>query len=469
MVNSFFLRVALFHFFGISLYIAGLLIWIYVYSIPAIDKAFDSQQEAIITGLAEITDTLDESKYDLSIFFQSVEKILVDTNNIAMQASGNDFVYNPLISIHDKGGNIIYASAQHSFLDRLPLHDKKRVKEIDGKEWHIFSHQSDHTGYYLTIAESKDSRQALIGNPFIFIMKFFLFMLLIIGLITIISAYYALKPLRQTAKYIASRKLSDFNLLDTQSYYTEIRPIITEINQLVTKLQSANLREKQFLADAAHELRTPVAAIQTQLYLLTNLQNINEKDDVVKDMLTTISRFSTLSTQLINIARIESEDMILKKETICLNVSIKQCVNFYMKSASTKQIKIRFNATDKIIIYNDRQAFYTVISNLLDNAVKYTQPGGNIDIYLSPGKLQDCRVIIRDDGPGISEEFHTMIFERFYRIPENSVPGSGLGLAIVKNLIYKLGGQLEIGDGLNGKGVGFIITIPAIRNDISAC
>lgn len=468
MVNSFFMRVAFFHFLGISLCLAGFLVWIYVYSIPVIEKILDSQQEAIIMGLAEIIDTLDESEYNLSAFIQIVGKILAETNHISIQGHHNDLLHTPLISIHDKIGNVIYATGQHPFLEHLPFNKKIIFNDITGKEWNVFTHQSENKGYYLTLAESRNNRQALIGNPFLFIMKLFFFILLVMGLIIMISAYYALKPLRETAKYIASRKISNFNLFDIQNHYTEIRPIINEINKLVTNLQSASLREKRFLADAAHELRTPVTAIQTQLYLLSNLRNINEKGEVLKDMSITINRFSMITNQLINISRIESEDVVIKKETFCLNVSIRQCVSFYMKNMMIKQININFNASGDIFIYNDQQAFYTVISNLLDNAIKYTPRRGNVDIYLSHGKLQDCRIIIRDDGHGIPEKYHSNIFERFYRISENSVPGSGLGLAIVKNLISKLGGRLEIGDGLNGKGVGFIITIPAIRTDVSA-
>lgn len=289
------------------------------------------------------------------------------------------------------------------------------------------------------------------------------------GITILISAYYTLKPLRHTAKNIASRSLREVNMLDLRHYYIEIRPIINEINLLMSKLHLASLREKRFLADAAHELRTPVAAIQTQLYLLIHLNDPDEKNGVVQDMHTTISRISSLSNQLINISRVESEEGKLNKEIVCVNNSINQCINYYMKYALEKNILIRFETESDVIIYNDKQLLSTVLSNLLDNAIKYTDIKGNINIRLMFSSVHDCKISIHDDGAGIPSQYIPMIFNRFYRVPGTTQSGSGLGLAIAKNLTQKMGGMIEVGDGLNGRGVGFIITLPMnTENTITA-
>lgn len=467
MFNSFFARVAFFQFVGFSVYIISILIWVYAFSIPDIEKMFDNQQEAIIKGLADISDNLSESEHDFSVLFNNVEKILIDTNNVTPGVTSNEPAYTPLISIHDKNNNIIYASKSHTFLDILPLNENKKIIEVDGIEWYVFTHQSEKKGYNLTISESKLNRQAWLGNPLENTINFFITILIVISVAIVISAYYALKPLRHIAKNIALRKLHDFNMLDPQQYYIEIRPIINGINQLMSKLHSVSLREKRFLADAAHELRTPVAAIQTQIYLLTQLQNMQEKDVVIQDMLNTISRVSSLSSQLIHMSRLESEEIKLKNERVNINENIYQCIDNYKNIASEKNIHITFESNFDIVIYNDRQVFFTVMSNLLDNAIKYTDIDGHVSFSLAVDKFGSCRIIIRDDGPGIPQQYRTKIFDRFYRIPGNSEYGCGLGLAIVKNMIHKMGGNIEIGEGLNGKGVAFIITLMSIRSDIS--
>lgn len=462
MFNSFFARVAFFQFIGIFIYIFGFLLWLYYFNLPDIDKRiFDSQQETLTRGLADISDNLGESTHLFPSFFKRIEKIIVDTSSVA--SSDKKLEYVQLIAVHDKDGNILYASEKHPFLDLLPLKMDAKIIVANEKEWHVFESRSQKKGYYLTLAESKQDRQALIGNPLSDVLQFSSVILLIMGITILFCAYYTLKPLRLAAQNIATRQLRDSDLLDPKQYYIEIQPIINEINKLIRRLQSASTREKRFLADAAHEIRTPTAAIQTQLYLLTQLQDPAEKEGVIIDMMSTVNRVSSLSSQLIHISRMESEEIKIKKEIINVNSCIRQCIDFYIHSAHERRIHIQFSPDYEVNICNDRQMFFTIISNILDNAIKYIHHDGNVEINLVSDTTDYCNISIRDDGPGIPVQYRPMIFDRFYRIPGVTKPGSGLGLAIVKNIVDKLGGKIDVKDGINGKGIGFTIELSILN------
>lgn len=160
--------------------------------------------------------------------------------------------------------------------------------------------------------------------------------------------------------------------IEVKEQYKEIRPIITAINNLMLRVDAANQREKRFMADAAHELRTPIAAVIAQLHLLMQIDNVKEREEIVKDMQAALNRAASLSHQLIDLARLEAEDFSVNKEQINIPTLISHITSSHVPHAISQDIDIELQSPDNVFITTDKLALTTIFTNLLENAIKYS-------------------------------------------------------------------------------------------------
>lgn len=131
-----------------------------------------------------------------------------------------------------------------------------------------------------------------------------------------------------------------------------------------------------------------------------------------------------------------------------------------MPYALEKNVELSLDGSENVMIDTDRQSLITIFTNLLENAIKYAPENGRIEANIRSLSPLGCYITLRDNGPGIGPEYHKRLFERFYRVPGTLQVGSGLGLAIAKNLADKIGAQLRLTEGLDERGIGFVIDLP---------
>ena len=233
----------------------------------------------------------------------------------------------------------------------------------------------------------------------------------------------------------------------------EIKPIIKELNQLLHRLQETLQREKRFTANAAHELKTPLAALKTHAQVALNANKENERNNALKNIIEGVDRSTHTIQQLLTLNRIISAAILVNAEPINITTETAQIIADLIPTARKKDIEIELAAPEKQqIITGNTTAINILIKNLLENAVLYTPTSGLIKINITSAK-NNITLKITDNGPGIPEKLRKHVFERFYRIPGTGVAGSGLGLNIVQQIAQIHHAKIKLATPKSGKGL----------------
>ncbi|WP_272667294.1 MULTISPECIES: ATP-binding protein [unclassified Providencia] len=451
-VKSFFIYTFFLQISSVILLWVLLVGWLQFFYLPDIDDDFNLQQQIVTEGFASTLGTVANNPEYFERIMTSLQKMYTDAMENGLEVS-----YRPFVAVRNQHGDVLYRNSdQIKITDNILFNDLKKQYP----NWHFTFAWNDEHSIEVILGESYFDRKSIIGSPAEGTAISLLFILGIMLIAIIITAYFSLRPLRQAATIIASRKPGNLTPISVKEQYKEIRPIITAINNLMSRVDAANQREKRFMADAAHELRTPIAAVIAQLHLLMQIQNVKEKEEIVNDMQAALNRAASLSHQLIDLARLEAEDFSVNKEQINLPVLISHITSLHVPHAINQDIDIELQSADNVFITTDKLALTTIFTNLLENAIKYSDKKGKIKITIKDLSPFGATITVQDNGRGIPEESRQLIFSRFYRVPGTTETGSGLGLSIVHNLATKIDAAIRVTDGLDKKGVGFIIDLP---------
>jgi two-component system, OmpR family, sensor histidine kinase QseC len=311
--KSFFMRTIVFQVMAILLLWGILLGWVKYLYYPDAEKYLDNQQRIVAQGIANILDKTDITDKNYTDIIKDIEVMYIDSIKNGMQ---DEIDYRPLFVVYDSSNRMIYASPQQDKALFLPPSVLSGTISYANVKWHIAGSWSDKQKYRVIVGESFDNRTTIFGNPAESTAIPLLVILAAIIVTLLITAYFSLRPLRQIARTISDRKPGNLSPINVRAQYQEIRPVVLEINKLMTRIDAANQREKRFMADAAHELRTPIAAVLAQLHLLTQVADKTERQEIIGDMQQGLDRAASLSRQLIDLAKLESEDFPLKIEAV---------------------------------------------------------------------------------------------------------------------------------------------------------
>lgn len=265
----------------------------------------------------------------------------------------------------------------------------------------------------------------------------------------------SLAPIERTRRQVASRAADDFSPLADKGLPDEVRPLVSELNLLFSRVRSAFDAQKNFVADAAHELRSPLTALKLQAQALRR----SDEDPAAREAGITrlnqgIDRAIRLVEQLLVLAREEASagQASVAREPVDLQEVIKLAIADVLPQATHKQIDLGLTENQapqapqiaRPIITGQPEALRMMLRNLLDNAIKYTPASGQVDVSLQV--LQDqCILTIEDSGPGIAPDDRPRVFDRFFRADDVAPePGSGLGLAIVKIIAERHGATIAL-------------------------
>lgn len=253
-----------------------------------------------------------------------------------------------------------------------------------------------------------------------------LMLLLLIALLTL-----ELRPLKKVALALRSRAPDRADALETRGVPGEVRPLLDALNQLFARTHTMMLRERRFTSDAAHELRSPLAALKVQ----TEVAQLSDDDPTARAKALSqlhlgIDRATRLVDQLLTLSRLDSLEHMEDVETLALDALLQSAVMETYHSAQQAGIDIRLHLNVHDVHRQGQPLLLSLlVRNLLDNAIRYSPSGSVVDVTLEANSLS-----VRDNGPGVSEEALARIGERFYRPPGQSETGSGLGLSIVQRI-----------------------------------
>jgi len=232
----------------------------------------------------------------------------------------------------------------------------------------------------------------------------------------------------------------------------EIERKPTELNALLERLREALERQQRFTADAAHELRSPLTALQVQLDMLARARTPEETRDALGALRAGMKRASRLVEQMLTMARLEPEAPLAQPSSVALDALAAQVAGELESLAEARRIELRLERLESAAVEGDAAALHALVRNLLDNAIRYTPAGGVVRLAaFSDG--EHALLQVEDSGPGIPPEERTRVFDRFYRLPGSSAEGSGLGLAIAKQVADAHGGEIALADAAGGRGL----------------
>lgn len=286
-----------------------------------------------------------------------------------------------------------------------------------------------------------------------------LFTLALVGLVWF-SVTNGLQPLSRMRANLNARDGADLDPVSDDGVPYELMPVVSAFNDLLGRVQAGATAQHQFLADVAHQLRTPLAGMKLQLeWLVQRHAGDSETVRSVGLMLQSNERMIRQTNQLLALARAEpSRFEKTRLETIDLAQLVAQAVQYFVEEARKKDIDIGFDLQPAPVA-GDSFLLRDLIDNLVDNAVRYTPAGGTVTVRC--GRAEDGAGVldIEDSGPGIPAHQRAQVFQRFVRLDDKN-PGSGLGLAIVRDIAIAHGAGVDIGAGTGGAGMRVTVRFP---------
>ncbi|ATZ67967.1 MULTISPECIES: sensor histidine kinase [Acinetobacter] len=312
--------------------------------------------------------------------------------------------------------------------------------------------------YQIQVSQQEQVRKSfaweLAGSMFIPYVLLLPFAIIILAFIISLS----LKPLDDFKAELQQRDSDGLAPIDSQEYPQELIPTIEEMNHLFERIQHAQAEQKQFIADAAHELRTPVTALNLQTKILMSQFPEHES---LKNLSKGLARIQHLVTQLLALAKQDVGLMLIEPNTLFrLNDVALNCVEQLVNLAMQKEIDLGFERNDVIEMQSLESTVHSIIFNLIDNAIKYTPSQGIINISVYNENEDYACIQIEDSGSGIAPENYDKVLKRFYRVHHHLEVGSGLGLSIVDKATQRLGGTLQLGRSIDLGGLSVIVRLP---------
>ena len=257
----------------------------------------------------------------------------------------------------------------------------------------------------------------------------------------------SLAPVQRMRSQVASRAADDLSPLDTQGLPDEVRPLVQELNLLFDRVQRAFDAQKSFVADAAHELRSPLTALRLQAQTLrrTHLGSDEASRDLAVQRLNQgIDRAIALVEQMLVLARQEAQGSQAHAATpVDLQALVRDGITAVLPQAQARGIDLGLLEGDAVVVQGNPDGLHILLRNLLDNAIKYTPEHGQVDVELRRDGTVPV-LAVDDSGPGLDEEGRARAFDRFYRAADASASGSGLGLAIVKAIADQHGATVQL-------------------------
>ncbi len=277
-------------------------------------------------------------------------------------------------------------------------------------------------------------------------------------------AFRPLTTMAETAKRISATNLD--KRLNIPRVRDELYSLSMTLNQMFERLESAFQNQRQFVADASHEIRTPLTIMNTELEFARDNTAEPEVLKSIDSCLEEIDRLGRMTDSLLLMARLDASSLSVQNAPFRLDELVIEVVRNMIKLARPKSVTINPFIENALEIRSDIDLLKQAMINIIDNAIKYSSPGGEVSVSLraSAAPPNSAIIVVKDNGPGISEKDRTKIFKRFFR-GENARKesnGSGLGLPIAQKLIDVLGGNIDLISEA-GKGTEVTITLPLIN------
>ncbi|HEV2042922.1 MAG TPA: ATP-binding protein [Casimicrobiaceae bacterium] len=367
-----------------------------------------------------------------------------------------------VVQIWDRNGVQLFLSQPRRV---LPQHAQLGFTTLSTESglWRVFSTLA--AGQVVQIAQPMSARRELAASMALRTIMPLLAVLPFLAMLIWFTIARGLKPLDRVAAAVARRSPALLEPLPETDLPREVQPLVGALNDLLSRLSHTLDAQRAFVADAAHELRTPLTAVHLQAQLAERATTDTERAAALAELKGGLERATRLVEQLLTLAREEPGVSATAASTVDLAALAREVIADLAPLAGARGIDLGLSSAATSVLSGDPDALRTLISNLVDNAIRYTPAGGRVDVALSDDAGRTA-LTVRDSGPGIAIEDRERVFDRFYPgSGAGGIRGSGLGLAIVKRIAERHGASVELGTGIDGRGLGVTVrftgTLPA--------
>ena len=408
----------------------------------------------VVTGLAASGATWFEVRRQANqLFDYHLEQMALSLADQPLAASaalvpqlglGQDYV----VQVWDSGGGLAYLSKSGAPLP--PATSGFDNVALDGEDWRVFTLEGPDRTIQVAAPASLRSGQA--SAMALRILVPILATIPLYGLIIWLIVGEGLRPLSEIARAIRRRQPASLEPLPQAKLPEEVAPLVSELNALLERLREALARQKRFTADAAHELRSPLTALQVQLDMLARARTPDDTRDALGALRAGMKRASRLVEQMLTMARLEPEAPLAQPSGVALDTLAAQVAGELEPLAEARRIALRLERLESAAVQGDAAALHALVRNLVDNAIRYTPAGGVVRLAAFTDG-EHAMLQVEDTGPGIPPEERTRVFDRFYRLPGSNAEGSGLGLAIARQVAEAHGAEISLDDASGGQGL----------------
>lgn len=332
------------------------------------------------------------------------------------------------------------------------------TRRIDGQPWRVFTTWDSDRDHLIQVAERADSREHLAREIAGHMLLPLLVALPVLAALLWLAITKALRPVVVLADEVERRAPDNLSALDAPSAPAEVAPLIERLNALFSRIRHSLDNERRFTADAAHELRTPVAAIKAQVQVARGADGQAERVRALDNAIAGCDRATHLIEQLLTLARIDATGENLM-EACDLHRIAGEVIADLAPAALEKNVQLELAGNESVTVRGLPALLRIQLRNLIDNAVRHTPPGTQVTVRVAriAGK---GTITVSDNGPGISGEELTRLSERFFRPLGTTASGSGLGLSIVRRIAEIHGAELRIANNDTGPGLRIAVTFP---------
>jgi two-component system OmpR family sensor kinase len=374
------------------------------------------------------------------------------------QARGASSWVGVVVQVWGGDGLLRYSSSPGAALPRHPESGLATVSWGD-EPWRVLV--VTRGSETIQVAEPLASRMSAVHEMALSILKpLTLAFIPALALLIWIAVGRSLRPLDDIARALGQRRPSALEPLTEGRVPAEVKPLISALNDLFLRLSRAMEGQRRFIADAAHELRTPLSAVQLQIQVVERATTAEERLAALARLRNGIQRASHLVQQLLTMARIEPDATEVPFQKVDMEELVRNVLGEYAPLAQKRNIDLGLARAEPAAVLGDAESLRAMLGNLMDNAVRHSPEGSQMDasVHSSDG---NAVLEIVDNGPGIPGDERHRIFDRFYRGAATGVPGSGLGLAIVKRVAERHRAEITLTDGPNGRGLRVTVRFPA--------
>lgn len=354
--------------------------------------------------------------------------------------------------VWDRQGRLLLHSASAPPARLLDLAEGFGDTTLENQRWRVFSRRDESRRFVVQVGEQYEVRDELAKSVASHLLHPLYLALPALALLIWFAVGSGLAPLAGIAREVARRAPDNLAPIESSQAPQEVSPLLTALNRLFERLRNSLEQERRFTADAAHELRTPLAALKIQAQVALGAKAEAQRSDALAKVLAGTDRATHLVEQLLVLARLDPQAAIAPDRPVELHALAQQGLAEIAPLAARKEIELELAPGGPVLVVGDALLLAVLLRNLLDNAVRYTPAGGVVRVVVDASP-QGPQLTVTDSGPGIPEADRARVFERFHRGLGHGEEGSGLGLSIAQRIADLHGARIALVAGDHGQGL----------------